>query len=198
MQIGDLYSHYIAWLSGNNSLVVGDRNNVRITHMGTKHHTNSTIHTEAHHIQNRLRLGNYISIASGCKFLLSGNHDWQRTTTYLNPWIEGSDTEGLLTNGDIVIESDVWIGMDVTVMSGVTIGTGAVVAAGSVVSKDVEPYTIVGGVPCKVIKKRFDEKTIQRLLATEWWNLPEEKLKKYEELLFSRNIQDFLYEIERI
>lgn len=195
MLIGDLQSQYIAWLQGKPSLVEGTTHNVRITHMGNKHHSDSTIHTESHHSHHKLRLGSFVSIASGCKFLLSGNHDWQRTTTYLNPFKE-KDTEGLLTYGDIIIGSDVWIGMDVTVMSGVTIGHGAVIAAGSIVTKNVEPYTIVGGIPCKPIKKRFDDKTIERLLKSEWWNLPEDVLKQYSEILFSRNVEDFLNKIE--
>ncbi|ASG68521.1 hypothetical protein fh0823_15540 [Francisella halioticida] len=75
-----------------------------------------------------------------------------------------------------IISSDVWIGQGVKIKAGVTIGVGAVIAAGAVVVKDVEPYSIVGGVPAKHIKYRFDEETIARLIKSEWWNLSDERL----------------------
>lgn len=74
------------------------------------------------------------------------------------------------TKGDTVIGNDVWLGYHAVIMPGVTIGDGAIVAAESVVTKDVEPYTIVGGNPAKEIKKRFSEAEIQHLLRLEWWN----------------------------
>lgn len=81
-------------------------------------------------------------------------------------------------NIQIVIGNDVWIGNDVQIMEGVTIGDGAVVATGAIVTKDVEPYSVVAGVPAKEIKKRFEEKEIKKLLAMKWWDMPEEELEK--------------------
>lgn len=70
----------------------------------------------------------------------------------------------------IEIGSDVWIGFDVKILAGVKIGSGAIIGAGSVITKDVEPYSIVGGVPAKVIKYRFDDYIINKLLSIKWWD----------------------------
>lgn len=81
-----------------------------------------------------------------------------------------------------IIGHDVWIGQYVLIKQGITVGTGAVIGMGSVVTKDVEPYTVVAGCPAKIIKKRFDDKTISGLLKSEWWNLSEKQLHKLGEL----------------
>ena len=85
-------------------------------------------------------------------------------------------TEAWDNRGDILIGNDVWIGYEAVILSGVTIGDGAIVAARSVVTKDVPPYTIVGGVPAKPIRRRFDRETIDALLELRWWDWPAEKL----------------------
>lgn len=76
------------------------------------------------------------------------------------------------TEYQVIIGNDVWIGSHVLLMGGITIGDGAVIAAGSVVTKDVEPYTVVGGNPAHLIKKRFSEDVIDNLISSKWWNLP--------------------------
>lgn len=87
--------------------------------------------------------------------------------------------EGQNKRGRVSIGNDVWIGEAVYIRAGVKIGTGAVIGAHSVVTKDVEPYSIVAGVPAKEIRKRFDDETIEKLLEIQWWDWPEEKLQKY-------------------
>ena len=78
----------------------------------------------------------------------------------------------------IVVEDDVWIGFGAIILAGVTIGRGAIIGAGSVVNKDVPPYAIVGGVPAKVIKYRFDPATVESLLAIKWWEWPAETIRR--------------------
>ena len=80
--------------------------------------------------------------------------------------------------GDIVIGNDVWIGYEAVILAGVTIGDGAVIGARAVVTKDVAPYTVVGGVPARPIKKRFSDGTIQRLLELRWWDWPKERIRE--------------------
>ena len=134
----------------------------------------------------RLIIGKFCSIACGAKFLFnSANHALKPLTTYPFPifWKEGglemtAITDAWDNKGDIVIGNDVWIGYEAVIMSGVTIGDGAIIGTRAVVTKDVPPYAIVGGVPAKIIRKRFDDKTIGTLLRLQWWNWPPEKIKR--------------------
>mgnify|MGYP001346919814 CR=1 FL=1 len=193
----DLKKEFIKHISGDKSSLVtysrGDNAiRVRITTIEETNYNNPKVLTEQEqYYTNKVHFGRFISIAEGCQFFLGGNHDWKRVTTYLNPF-KKRDSEGLITNGDITIGNDVWIGQDCKVMSGVTLGTGCVVAAGSVITKDVEPYSIVGGIPAKLIRKRFDDKTIDKLLEIKWWDWPDNKLEEYSDLLFSKNIDKFI------
>ena len=88
-------------------------------------------------------------------------------------------TEAWDNKGDIVIGNDVWIGYEAVILAGVTIGDGAVIGARAVVTKDIPPYTIVGGVPAKPIRKRFPQETIDHLLKIKWWNWPEERIRQH-------------------
>jgi acetyltransferase-like isoleucine patch superfamily enzyme len=98
----------------------------------------------------------------------------------------------------VVIKNDVWIGANVYVKNGVTIGNGAVIAAGAVVIDDVPDYSIVGGVPAKIIRKRFEQPIIDDLLKIKWWDLPIETLAKIQPLFVTENIADSIIEIKNI
>ena len=134
----------------------------------------------------RLIIGRFCSIACGARFLFtSGNHAMQSLSTYPFPiffdeW--GLDAKNIRdawdNKGDTVIGNDVWIGYEAIIMPGVKIGDGAIVGTRAVVTGDVPPYTIVGGVPARPIRKRFDDETIRRLEALRWWDWDEEKLRR--------------------
>ncbi len=133
----------------------------------------------------KLTVGKFCSIACGAKFLMtSANHAMGSLSTYVFPifseeWGHGMEvTEAWDKRGDIVIGNDVWIGYEAVILSGVTIGDGAIVGARSVVTRDVPPYTIVGGVPARPIRRRFGQETIDALLELRWWDWPLEKLSK--------------------
>lgn len=144
----------------------------------------------------RLTIGKFCSIACGAKFLFnSANHTLGSLSTYPFPiffeeWgLPVEDIPQAWDNkGDIVIGNDVWIGYEAVILAGVTVGDGAVVGTRAVVTKDVPPYTIVGGVPAKPIRKRFSETVIDRLLALQWWDWPEERIAASLEAIQSGDI----------
>lgn len=135
----------------------------------------------------KLKIGKFCSIACGAKFIFtSANHSLKSLSTYPFPiffeeW--GLDVQNITSawdnKGDIIIGNDVWIGYEAVILSGVTIGDGAIIGTRAVVTKDVPPYTIVGGVPAKTIRKRFSDDTIAALLQISWWDWPEGKIKQH-------------------
>lgn len=139
----------------------------------------------------KLIIGKFCSIACGTKFLFnSANHRMNSLSTYPFPlffeeWgLDRQDVADSWDNkGDIIIGNDVWIGYEAVILTGVTIGDGAIVGTRAVVTKDVPPYTIVGGVPARPIKKRFSEETIEKLLELQWWDWPPEKLAENIDLI---------------
>jgi len=134
----------------------------------------------------RLVIGKFCSIACGARFLFnSANHTMRSLSTYPFPlffeeWgLDSKDVTAAWDNkGDIVVGNDVWIGYEAVVLAGVTIGDGAVIGTRAVVTKDVPPYTIVGGVPAQPIKKRFPDKVVADLLEIRWWDWPREKIAR--------------------
>lgn len=134
----------------------------------------------------RLIIGRFCSIGCGAKFLFnSANHTVSSLSTYPFPlffeeWeLEKKNvTDSWDNKGDTIIGNDVWIGYEAVIMAGVTIGDGAIIGACAVVTKDVSPYTIVGGIPAKSIRKRYSEETIDLLTELKWWDWPEERIAK--------------------
>ena len=142
----------------------------------------------------RLKIGKFCSIAYGTKFLFNGaNHTLNSLSTYPFPVLADEwDLAEPITNawdnkGDIVVGNDVWIGFEAVIMAGVTIGDGAIIGSRAVVTKDVEPYSIVGGIPAKLIRKRFSEEKILELLEMKWWNWSEEMIKKNLDRIMNTN-----------
>lgn len=134
----------------------------------------------------KLKIGKFCSIACGARFLFtSANHKVDSLSTYPFPiFFEEWDlnikniTSAWDNKGNIVIGNDVWIGFEAVILSGVTIGDGAIIGTRAVVTKDVPPYTIVGGIPAKPIRKRFSDDVISELLRLKWWDWPKRKIKR--------------------
>ena len=143
---------------------------------------NELFHYPIH--REKLIIGKFCSIACGTKFLFNcANHTLKSLSTYTFPlfyeeWeLEKSNITTAWDNkGNIVIGNDVWIGYEAVIMAGVHIGDGAIIAARAVVTKDVPPYTIVGGTPAKEIRKRFDAEVIEQLLIQKWWDWSTDKI----------------------
>lgn len=149
----------------------------------------------------KLIIGKFCSIACGAKFLFnSANHTMASLSTYPFPlffdeWeLEKKNvTEAWDNKGDIIVGNDVWIGYEAVILAGFTIGDGAIIGTRAVVTKDVPPYTIVGGVPAKPIRKRFDDETIARLLKLKWWDWSEEKIAQNIQWIKSGHIEQLRY-----
>ena len=135
----------------------------------------------------KLIIGAFCSIACGAKFLFnSANHTLRSLSTYPFPifYEEWGLKRENVTNawdnkGNIVVGNDVWIGYEAVILAGVTIGDGAIIGTRAVVTKDVPPYTIVGGVPAKPIRRRFPEETAEKLLDLQWWNWSRERIAEH-------------------
>ena len=143
----------------------------------------------------KLIVGSFCSIGSGAAFIMAGNQghrsDWISTFPFYwmseVPSFSGA-ANGYLPAGDTVIGNDVWIGSEVIVMPGITIGHGAVIGTRALVTKDVEPYAVVGGNPAKLIRKRFDDMSIAKLLEMCWWDWSDDQLKGAMPILTSGDI----------
>jgi len=143
----------------------------------------------------KLIVGSFCSIGSGAAFIMAGNqghrYDWASSFPFFympeEPAFAGA-LDAFAPAGDTVIGNDVWIGTEAIVMPGVTIGHGAVIGSRALVTKDVEPYTIIGGNPGKPIRKRFSDEQIGMLVEMAWWDWSDDRLKAAMPLLCSGDI----------
>ena len=150
--------------------------------------------------KDKLIIGKFSSIACGAKFIFnSANHTSSSLSTYPFPiffkeW--GLDVKNITkawdNKGNIVIGNDVWIGYEAVILSGVTIGDDAIIGTRAVVTKDVPPYTIVGGVPAQTIRKRFSQDTIDTLLKIKWWDWSKKRIMQHISEIQSGNIEHLI------
>lgn len=146
----------------------------------------------------KLIIGKSCMIASDVKFIMNGaNHLTDAMSTYPfavfgNGWEQAMEGKTYPQKGNITIGNDVWIGYHATIMAGLTIGDGAIIATNATVTKDVAPYSIIGGNPAKEIRKRFSEDVIAKLLALKWWNWDIEKITKNVQHLTDNKIEKFI------
>lgn len=183
---GDTQTVYLNAVVADPSIEVGDYTiyNDFVNDPSQFERNNVLYHYPVNH--ERLRIGKFCSIACGAKFLFNcANHSLRSLSTYTFPlfydeWeLDKADVASAWDNkGDIVIGNDVWIGFEAVIMAGVHIGNGAIIGARAVVTKDVAPYTIVGGVPARAIRKRFDDATISRLEGLRWWDWSKERIRR--------------------
>ena len=147
-------------------------------------------------IGDKLIIGKFCMIASDVIFIMNGaNHLSEAISTYPfaifgDDWSNAMDGKEYPTKGDTIIGNDVWIGFGATIMPGITVGDGAIIATKSVVTKDIEPYSIVGGNPAKKIRKRFLEPEIKELLELRWWDWPIEKITQNVNVLTENKIRE--------
>ncbi len=195
---GDKETVYLKSVVSNPNIIVGDFTmyNDFVNDPRLFEKNNVLYHYPINH--DRLIIGKFCSIACGAKFLFnSANHTQVSLSTYPFPiffeeWnLDIKNVNAAWDNkGDIVIGNDVWIGYEAVIMAGVTIGDGAIIGTRAVVTKDVEPYTIVGGVPAKPIRRRFSSETISTLLEMKWWDWSTEKIAQSIEKIQAGKLTD--------
>lgn len=141
-----------------------------------------------------LYIGRFCSLGERVRFVLNRQHNykWISTSLINQKFCQKPRLLYSTFKGDIIIGNDVWIGMDARIMSGVTIGDGAVIGTGAIVTKDIPPYAIVGGVPAKVLKYRFSQDVIEKLLKIKWWDWPLYKVYDNVDLLDSDDMEKFI------
>lgn len=145
-------------------------------------------------VGDKLIIGKFCMIASGAKFIMNGgNHRTEAISAYPfaifgGDWKNAMEGKTYPYKGDTIIGNDVWIGHNATIMPGITIGDGAIISTNATVTRDVEPYTIVGGNPAKAIRKRFSEEQIEILLQLKWWDWDLEKITQSVQILTGNDL----------
>ncbi|MEI7474769.1 MAG: CatB-related O-acetyltransferase [bacterium] len=162
--------------------------------VGKKTYGPLDVHTFGHP-QEKLTIGNYVSIASGVTFLLGGNHPYEGFSTFPFLVKNFGYKEEAATKGPIIVKDDVWIGLNSIILSGVTIGKGCIIAAGTVVTKNVPDYTILGGNPAKILKYRFEEEIRKELARIDFSLLDDETIAQNREILYEKLTKENVKEI---
>ena len=138
----------------------------------------------------KLIIGNYVSIGPDVNFILASEHPYKRVSTFPFKTYFMKQYREAASKGDIIVDDDVWIGLGAIINSGVHIGQGAIIASGAVVVKDVEPYSIVGGNPAKHLKYRFDESIRKKLIKIKFSDLTENKIRENIDYLYENLSED--------
>ncbi len=150
-------------------------------------------HIVCYDLVSKLSVGKYVSISDRVSILLGANHKKGLITTYPRSLInKGVSQQQTNEPGSVIIGNDVWVGYGVTIIGPVSIGDGAIVGAGALVLSDVAPYSVVGGVPAKELKKRFNEDAIYDLQKVKWWDKTDEEIKNMEGDLYSSDPKVFI------
>lgn len=157
--------------------------NQELVKVGRK--TYGELYVSAFNDRYKISIGHFCSIAPNVIFLLSADHSLNYLSTF--PFKTKCLKEGSegISKGDIIIDSDVWIGQNAIILSGVHVAQGAVIAAGAVVTKNVPAYAVVGGNPARIIKYRFNEDIIERLIKIKFENLTDEFIERHKKILYS-------------
>lgn len=194
---------YIKNVVKNPNVIIGDYT----YYYGNDENDNFNNHITHHYdfIGDKLIIGKFCSIAKGVEFIMNGaNHRIDCPSTYPF-YIMGSDwgnalkphTNELPLKGDTVIGNDVWIGQNVTFLPGVHIGDGAIIGANSTVTKDVPPYCVACGNPARIVKKRFDDETIELFETVKWWDKSIEEINKLIPILGESDLNKVKTELKK-
>lgn len=140
-------------------------------------------------------IGNFVGFADNVSIDTGGEHNTGVISCFpfhalemFAPWVEGMPLNTRLNKGPVIIGNDVWIGEGVRILTGTRIGDGAVIGTRAVVAGEIPPYAIAVGIPARVLRYRFSQEQIEKLLRIKWWNWPLEKIRKNEKLLVSNDI----------
>jgi virginiamycin A acetyltransferase len=174
--------------NAHNQTKVGDRLfPIEVVHVGKGSYGTITIQSLYVTPNEKLSIGNYVSIAPDVTFLLGVNHQMSTATTFpfYSKLIQRSSIDAI-SKGPVIIEDEVWIGTGSMIFSGISIGKGSIIAAGAIVTKDVPPYAIVGGNPAKLIRYRFDEEIIELLKPIYFVNFSDEWIRNNIEAIYNK------------